>query len=388
MHKQKLSTILLACGLLLAGFLFVSRVFEPDTLRSSQSTASVSQIAVFTLQGCGSCTEAMDVIQNFQEGESGYEISYYDISMDEDEVNRLGVTEHPTVLFLNEEGQELDRIEKTVESEALQQKLKQIASGTAIPVTRQVEIEKVSSTLITLYVTDSASGKLVAVNQYTNQQTAVKYPKINALRLLFSIRDQLPGELESPIPESVSFVEIRSEVEDTIVELSESFAAIADSEEGRRTQEAIALTLGTFQVEQIRIAAGDYRGESLRPDDLAERVKAIRTYSVETAEHHPPAKGIEQYNTAILHSNDMSYIPCYCGCGNAGHTSNLNCYFEKLPDASLKRTDHAEYCQVCLDITDMFKEQRLLHTELPVIRENVDKVYKSSKSTDTPYPPA
>lgn len=388
MNKQILSNILLTCGLLLAGLLFVSRVFGPDAPASSQSTAFVNQFAVFTLQGCGSCSDAMNAMREFEAEESVYEISCFDIAEDEDQVNQHGVTEHPTVLFLNEAGEELGRIEKSVDLEAMRIKLEQLADGTAVPVTRRVAADEAdSSMLTTLYVTNPASGKLVAVSQYVNQQTSVKYPRINALRSLFSIREQLPEALESPIPETADFVEIRTEGEDTVVELSESFASVADSEEGRLALEAIALTLGAFQVEQLRIEAGGYSEENIRPNELAGLVDGNLSYTVEKADHHPPAKGIEQYNTAILHSSELAYMPCYCGCGNVGHTSNLNCYFEKLPDGTLRRTDHAEYCQVCLDITDVFKEQRLRHTGLTAIRDMIDRQYRGSKSTDTPLPP-
>ena len=57
-----------------------------------------------------------------------------------------------------------------------------------------------------------------------------------------------------------------------------------------------------------------------------------------------------QFNTA--NPNIMQDIPCYCGCGDIGHTSNYDCYVSDV-DASGKITfdNHALGCSICVDIT-------------------------------------
>lgn len=57
-----------------------------------------------------------------------------------------------------------------------------------------------------------------------------------------------------------------------------------------------------------------------------------------------------QFNTA--NPNIMQDIPCYCGCGDIGHTSNYDCYVSDL-DANGKITfdNHALGCSICVDIT-------------------------------------
>lgn len=57
-----------------------------------------------------------------------------------------------------------------------------------------------------------------------------------------------------------------------------------------------------------------------------------------------------QFNTA--NPNIMQDIPCYCGCGEIGHTSNYDCYVSDV-DASGKITfdNHALGCSICVDIT-------------------------------------
>jgi hypothetical protein len=57
-----------------------------------------------------------------------------------------------------------------------------------------------------------------------------------------------------------------------------------------------------------------------------------------------------QFNAA--NPDIMDDIPCYCGCGDIGHTSNYDCYVSDV-DASGKITfdNHALGCSICVDIT-------------------------------------
>ena len=36
----------------------------------------------------------------------------------------------------------------------------------------------------------------------------------------------------------------------------------------------------------------------------------------------------EAYRFALANRDTLRYIPCYCGCGEQGHTSNASCYFQ------------------------------------------------------------
>src|SRR5262247_3722674 len=36
----------------------------------------------------------------------------------------------------------------------------------------------------------------------------------------------------------------------------------------------------------------------------------------------------EAYRFAAANRDSLRYIPCYCGCGEQGHTSNASCYFQ------------------------------------------------------------
>jgi Protein of unknown function with PCYCGC motif len=41
-----------------------------------------------------------------------------------------------------------------------------------------------------------------------------------------------------------------------------------------------------------------------------------------------PVEVREAYRFAIANRDVLRYIPCYCGCGDQGHTSNASCYFQ------------------------------------------------------------
>ena len=57
-----------------------------------------------------------------------------------------------------------------------------------------------------------------------------------------------------------------------------------------------------------------------------------------------------QFNTA--NPDIMKNIPCYCGCGSMGHTSNYSCYVSSVDDkGNITFENHALGCSICVDIT-------------------------------------
>jgi len=83
------------------------------------------------------------------------------------------------------------------------------------------------------------------------------------------------------------------------------------------------LAVGIITVAGCRtIGAADHRyqlaSENILPADI---VKA-------------PAEVLEAYRFAITNRDTLRYIPCYCGCGAEGHTSNASCYIKDSSTAS------------------------------------------------------
>jgi hypothetical protein len=60
----------------------------------------------------------------------------------------------------------------------------------------------------------------------------------------------------------------------------------------------------------------------------------------------------EAYRFNTANPDIMQDIPCYCGCGGIGHTSNYDCYVSNV-NAGGKITfdNHALGCSICVDIT-------------------------------------
>ena len=50
----------------------------------------------------------------------------------------------------------------------------------------------------------------------------------------------------------------------------------------------------------------------------------------------------EAYQFAIANPETLAKFPCYCGCGNMGHESNLHCFIKEFnPDGSIVFDYHA-----------------------------------------------
>lgn len=93
----------------------------------------------------------------------------------------------------------------------------------------------------------------------------------------------------------------------------------------------------------------------------------------------------EAYQFASANPDLMKNIPCYCGCGNVGHTSNYNCYVESQDDKGNFRWDsHALGCSICVDITQ--DAMRLLKDgkSPQEIRATIDQTYSKYGPSNIP----
>ena len=84
----------------------------------------------------------------------------------------------------------------------------------------------------------------------------------------------------------------------------------------------------------------------------------------------------EAYEFAVAHPELLSQIPCYCGCGAMGHTSNYACYVSSVGADGTPAYDlHALGCSICVDITR--DARRLFEDGRPLadIRDEIDRTY-------------
>jgi hypothetical protein len=64
-----------------------------------------------------------------------------------------------------------------------------------------------------------------------------------------------------------------------------------------------------------------------------------------------PAAVRTAYQFAVANPDALANVPCYCGCGAIGHTSNLACYIKEFSaDGKPVFDDHAMGCSICVDI--------------------------------------
>jgi hypothetical protein len=65
-----------------------------------------------------------------------------------------------------------------------------------------------------------------------------------------------------------------------------------------------------------------------------------------------PAVVQQAYQFTSANPDVMKNIPCYCGCGDIGHTSNYSCYVSAQESSgSVTFDNHALGCSICVDIT-------------------------------------
>ena len=68
--------------------------------------------------------------------------------------------------------------------------------------------------------------------------------------------------------------------------------------------------------------------------------------------HSAPVTVQEAYQFNVANPDVMKDIPCYCGCGNIGHTSNYDCYVAQVDrSGNITFDNHALGCSICVDIT-------------------------------------
>ncbi len=358
---------------------------------------SVSRIAAFTLEGCGSCSKTLNELNRLEAEFTQYGYDRYSILEDSDIVNRYAVVKHPTVLFLNEQGHELGRLEQEADAAAIKHKLAELAAAPAAPIAsdavQQAEAPD-RSQASTVYLMDAAGG-YVPVTQYLPAATRVQYPKVAAMRLLFELRgSSLPESLINPVPDEVAFVQLRADGDVTVIELSEQYDAWVGTETGSQLESLIAHTLAGYGVKQLRVVTASHPGTVIDAAALHEQHAGSESHAHHAAagadnpagDWTPSADTAALYNAAILHRKALSHLPCFCGCQDAGHRSNWNCYFSESELGTIAPTPHAERCQMCLAITETYLDERAKGSSLADIRQRVERAYPGLEGTDTPIP--
>ena len=98
-----------------------------------------------------------------------------------------------------------------------------------------------------------------------------------------------------------------------------------------------------------------------------------------------PVSVQQAYQFAFANPDVMTQIPCYCGCGAMGHTSNYSCYVESVDAAGQPKFDgHALGCSICVDITQDAMRLTKEGKSPQDIKAYVDKTYSRFGPSNMP----
>jgi len=99
----------------------------------------------------------------------------------------------------------------------------------------------------------------------------------------------------------------------------------------------------------------------------------------------------DAYHFAAEHPEITSYVPCFCGCENAGHQGNTDC-FVKSRSANgdvLEWEEHGLDCAVCIDVATRSRQMYSAGASVRDIRSAIDKEFGAiaPSKMPTPQPP-
>jgi len=93
----------------------------------------------------------------------------------------------------------------------------------------------------------------------------------------------------------------------------------------------------------------------------------------------------EAYQFAAANPDLMQQIPCYCGCGNIGHTSNYDCYVASVDDnGGITFDSHALGCSICVDITQDAMRMMREGKNPQEVRAAIDAAYSKYGPSNIP----
>jgi hypothetical protein len=96
-----------------------------------------------------------------------------------------------------------------------------------------------------------------------------------------------------------------------------------------------------------------------------------------------PATVRESYQFAVANPEPLENVPCYCGCGSIGHTSNLDCYVKEFgADGKPVFDTHALGCSLCVDIAQDVMKMTAEGKEPTAIRVAVLDAYSKFGPTN------
>jgi hypothetical protein len=93
----------------------------------------------------------------------------------------------------------------------------------------------------------------------------------------------------------------------------------------------------------------------------------------------------QAYQFAFANPEIMQQIPCYCGCGAVGHTSNYACYVSDMDrNGTVIYDAHALGCSICVDITQDTMRMLEQGKSTSEIKSFIDQTYSQYGPSNIP----
>ena len=93
----------------------------------------------------------------------------------------------------------------------------------------------------------------------------------------------------------------------------------------------------------------------------------------------------DAYRFAVANPEATKNVPCFCGCGAMGHTSNYDCYVQDAPNnGKIIFDEHALGCSICVDITQDVMRMSGEGRAPPQIRQAILNTYSRFGPSNQP----
>lgn len=102
----------------------------------------------------------------------------------------------------------------------------------------------------------------------------------------------------------------------------------------------------------------------------------------------PPEVVTAAFQFAAEHPEIASYVPCFCGCQQAGHKGNHDCFVRSRAANGdvIAWEEHGVECAVCIDVATRSRQLLASGASVQEIRSAIEKEFVPSAQTMTPTP--
>lgn len=120
------------------------------------------------------------------------------------------------------------------------------------------------------------------------------------------------------------------------------------------------------------------------PASVSEGLKMAPMSQMSDDVRQAPVTVQEAYQFAVANPDVLTQLPCYCGCGAVGHTSNYSCFVESAKGDDIVFSTHGLGCSICVDIARDAMRMLQDGKSMPDIRAAIDADYSRLGPSNMP----